>query len=68
MLNVTKIKEMLVDFRRNRTLLKEINIQGDELQVADDYKYFGVPLDIETGIEIATPRLYTGKAKADSTS
>ena len=37
MLNVTKSREMVVDFRRNRTLLKKINIQGEEGQVMDDY-------------------------------
>ena len=30
-LNVTKTREMVVDFRRNRTLLKQITIQGEKV-------------------------------------
>ena len=37
MLNVTTMREMVVDFRRNRTHLKKINTQSDEEHVVDDY-------------------------------
>ena len=36
---------MVVDFRRNRTLLKKMTIQGEEVQLVDDCKYLGVHLN-----------------------
>ncbi|XP_065820874.1 uncharacterized protein [Labrus bergylta] len=38
-LNVTKTKEMVVDFRRDRPELSTISILGDEVQVVECYKY-----------------------------
>ena len=45
MLNVTRTREMVVNLRRNSTLLKKITIEGEETQVVDDYKYLGVHPD-----------------------
>ena len=45
MLNVTKTREMVEDIWRNRTLLKKIIIQGEEVLVVDDYNYLEVHLD-----------------------
>ena len=37
MFNMTKTREMVVDLRRNRKVLKKITTQGEEVQVADNY-------------------------------
>ncbi|KAK3571538.1 hypothetical protein QTP86_013164 [Hemibagrus guttatus] len=44
-LNVMKIKEMVVDFRRTKTLMKPITIMGEEIGIFDNYKYLGVQLN-----------------------
>ena len=44
LLNVTKTKEMVVDFRRTRNTLNTISIMGEEVEVVEGYRYLGVHL------------------------
>ncbi|KAI4881097.1 hypothetical protein NFI96_007135 [Prochilodus magdalenae] len=45
LLNVTKTKEMVVDFRRKRSTISPITIMGQNAEVVDTYKYLGVLID-----------------------
>lgn len=42
LLNVDKTKELVIDFRRKRTPVEPITIQGSEVEIVDCYKYLGV--------------------------
>ena len=44
-LNVSKTKEMCIDFRRNRTVNSPIVINGEPMEQVDPFKYLGVILD-----------------------
>ncbi|KAK2161792.1 hypothetical protein NP493_1559g00026 [Ridgeia piscesae] len=44
-LNVSKTKEMYIDFRRNRTVISPIVINGEPVEQVDSFKYLGVILD-----------------------
>ena len=44
-LNVSKTKEMCMDFRRNRTVNSHIVINGEPVEQVDSFKYLGVILD-----------------------
>ncbi|KAK0155347.1 putative RNA-directed DNA polymerase from transposon BS [Merluccius polli] len=44
-LNVAKTREMVVDFRRNKTLPSPVSIGGTDVDMVDKYKYLGVTLD-----------------------
>lgn len=44
-LNMNKIKEVIVDFRRNRDKSKIVSIKGEEVEVVEEYRYLGVHLD-----------------------
>ena len=44
-LNVSKTKEMCIDFRRNRTVISPIVINGEPVEQVDSFKYIGVMLD-----------------------
>ena len=44
-LNVSKTKEMCIDFRRNRTVNSPIVINGELVEQVDSFKYLGVILD-----------------------
>ncbi|KAK2155971.1 hypothetical protein NP493_2017g00010 [Ridgeia piscesae] len=44
-LNVSKTKEMCIDFRRNRTVVSPIVINGEPVEQLDSFKYLGVILD-----------------------
>ena len=44
-LNVSKTKEMCIDFRRNRTVNSPIVINGEPVEQVDSFKYLGVILD-----------------------
>ena len=44
-LNVSKTKELVVDFRRQRTRPNPISINGTEVDIVDHYKYLGVHID-----------------------
>ena len=44
-LNVSKTKEMCIDFRRNRTGISPIVINGEPVEQVDSFKYLAVILD-----------------------
>ena len=44
-LNVSKTKEMCIDFRRNRTVISHIVINGEPVEQVDSFKYLGVILN-----------------------
>ncbi|KAI4875625.1 hypothetical protein NFI96_009276 [Prochilodus magdalenae] len=44
-LNISKTKEMVVDFRKNRSPQAPVTIDGEEVEVVCTYKYLGVHLD-----------------------
>ena len=44
-LNVSKTKEMCIDFRKNRRCPKPINIEGEAVERVDTYQYLGVVFD-----------------------
>ena len=44
-LNVSKTKEMCIDFRKNQRCPKPVNIKGEAVERVDTYKYLGVVFD-----------------------
>lgn len=44
-LNISKTKELLVDFRRSRSPATTLSIRGDMVEVLQEYKYLDVHLD-----------------------
>ncbi len=44
-LNITKTKELTVDFRRTKPPLTFASIQGEDVEVVHSYKYLEVHLD-----------------------
>ena len=44
-LNVSKTKEMCIDFRRNINVISPIIINGEPVEQVDSFKYLGVILD-----------------------
>ncbi|KAJ8009443.1 hypothetical protein DPEC_G00088920 [Dallia pectoralis] len=49
LLNTSKTKELVVDFRRNKKPLTPITIQGNEVEVVEVYKYLGVHINDKLG-------------------
>lgn len=44
-LNISKTKELVVDYRRNRRSPAPVSIQGEEVERVDSYKYLGVQIN-----------------------
>ena len=44
-LNVSKMKEMCIDFRKNQRCPKPVYIKGEAVERVDTYKYLGVVFD-----------------------
>ena len=57
-LTVTKTKEMVVDFRRKRTTINPNTIMGQNVELADTYKYLGVLLDNKLDWRANTEAVY----------
>ena len=45
LLNTSKTKELVIDYRRSKPHLQPINIQGKDIAVVQTYKFLGVHLD-----------------------
>lgn len=45
LLNVSKTKELVVDYRRKKMVTQPVYIQGEEVMVVTDDKYLGVHLN-----------------------
>ena len=58
LLNVTKTKEMVVDFRRERSMISPITIMGENVELVDTYKYLGVLLDNKLDWKANTEAVY----------
>ncbi|KAI3374361.1 hypothetical protein L3Q82_005960 [Scortum barcoo] len=57
-LNVTKTKELVVDFRKQRARLNSVTIRATEVDIVDSYKYLGVHLDNKLDWTINTDEIY----------
>ncbi|KAJ8273972.1 hypothetical protein COCON_G00085970 [Conger conger] len=57
-LNITKTKEMVVDFRRTKPPMLPISIEGVNVEVVSTYKYLGVQLDNKLDWSANTEALY----------
>jgi hypothetical protein len=44
-LNVKKTKEMMLDFRKNRSVMSELVIKSETVERVHDYKYLGIVID-----------------------
>ncbi|KAK3570529.1 hypothetical protein QTP86_022076, partial [Hemibagrus guttatus] len=44
-LNISKTKELVVDFRKQKPPPSPISIMGDEVDIVDNYKYLGIHID-----------------------
>ena len=50
-LNVNKTKEVIFDFRRNKSMLSCISINNNEVEIVTNYNYLGVTLDDKLNFE-----------------
>ncbi|KAF7645675.1 hypothetical protein LDENG_00200380 [Lucifuga dentata] len=57
-LNVTKTKEMVVDFRRTKTPITPVSIGGEKVELVQSYKYLGVYLDSRLDWSVNTEAIY----------
>ncbi|KAI4881889.1 hypothetical protein NFI96_006948 [Prochilodus magdalenae] len=57
-LNITKTKEMCIDFRRSRPSQQPISIKGFDVEVVRSYKYLGVHLDERQDWSVNTDSVY----------
>lgn len=44
-LNVSKTKELIIDFRRKKHVIDPITIKGETIEQVDSYKYLGITID-----------------------
>ena len=44
-LNVSKTKELIIDFRRNKNIKEDLIIKGEKIEQVNCYKYLGVTID-----------------------
>ncbi|KAI4891855.1 hypothetical protein NFI96_000197 [Prochilodus magdalenae] len=57
-LNITKTKEMCIDFRRSRPSQQPISIKGVDVEVVRSYRYLGVHLDERLDWSVNTDSIY----------
>ncbi|KAM6907107.1 odorant receptor 131-2-like [Xenentodon cancila] len=57
-LNVSKMREMVVDFRRNKPLPSPVSISGTDVDLVDSYKCLGVTLDNNLDWSTNTQTIY----------
>ncbi|KAI4890788.1 hypothetical protein NFI96_000034 [Prochilodus magdalenae] len=57
-LNITKTKEMCIDFRRSRPSQQPISIKGVDVEVVRSYRYLGVHLDERLDWSVNTDTVY----------
>ncbi|KAI4899792.1 hypothetical protein NFI96_001143 [Prochilodus magdalenae] len=57
-LNITKTKEMCIDFRRSRLPQQPISIKGVDVEVVRSYRYLGVHLDERLDWSVNTDMVY----------
>ncbi|KAI4903986.1 hypothetical protein NFI96_007177 [Prochilodus magdalenae] len=57
-LNITKTKEMCIDFRRSRPSQQPISIKGFDVEMVRSYKFLGVHLDERQDWSVNTDSVY----------
>ncbi|KAI4898935.1 hypothetical protein NFI96_007066 [Prochilodus magdalenae] len=57
-LNITKTKEMCIDFRRSRPSQQSISIKGVDVEMIRSYRYLGVHLDEKLDWSVNTDTIY----------
>lgn len=58
LLNTSKTKEMVIDFRRRPTPHSPVNIQGENIEVVESFKYLGVHINNKLDWSHNTQALY----------
>ena len=53
-LNVSKTKELIIDFRRNRNTAKECIIHKESVEIVTSYKYLGTIFDDHLKFDVNT--------------
>ncbi|ELU15613.1 hypothetical protein CAPTEDRAFT_70846, partial [Capitella teleta] len=57
-LNITKTKEMCIDFRTHKIIITPIIIKGQPIEQVTTYKYLGITIHISTQCKKASAQLY----------
>ena len=57
-MNVGKTKEMVIDFKRVKTVLSDLVIHGEKVERVDEYKYLGTVVDEKLNFHGNTERIY----------
>ena len=57
-LNVSKTKELIIDFRKNKSVICPVVINGDVVEVVSNYKYLGTVIDNKLNFSDNTDRIY----------
>ena len=57
-LNITKTKELVIDFRKNKEPLTPVTIHGKEVEIVQSYKYLGVHIDNKLDWSINSDAIY----------
>ena len=57
-LNISKTKEMIIDFRRKKENLEPVIINGQEVEVVEEYKYLGTIIDDKLSWKSNTHRVH----------
>ncbi len=57
-LNTKKTKEMIIDFRKKKTTFSPIVINGEEIEIVDEYKYLGTIIDSKLSFTDNTDYIY----------
>ncbi|XP_039896534.1 uncharacterized protein LOC120738979 [Simochromis diagramma] len=52
-LNITKTKELIMDFRKQAPPPNPVTIRGADVEIVEDYRYLGLFFNLEVGIEIS---------------
>jgi len=52
--NIKKTKEMVIDFRRNPTIIHDLTIDGEKVERVSEYKYLGTVLDSKLNFDSNT--------------
>ena len=57
-LNISKTKELVIDFRKNKEPLTPVTIHGKEVEIVQSYKYLGVHIDSKLDWSNNTDAIY----------
>lgn len=57
-LNVTKIKQMVIDFRREQPVHESLKLCGKDVEIVKEYKYLGTIIDDQLCMHESSSRSY----------